>query len=227
MTETRPRILVVDDNPTIHEDFRKILAAAASPDSSELDDLEAALFGTESARQTAASFELASAYQGEEALALVVRHIRMVQDLLGRRLVLENVSSYLRYRASEMSEWQFLRHVCEEADCLLLLDVNNIYVSSVNHGFNPLIYLYHLPAERVQQIHLAGHSNNGDHVIDTHDHPVAEPVWALYAAACRHVGAVATMIERDDNIPPLPELLAELDRARATCVHAVATVGGP
>jgi uncharacterized protein len=157
----------------------------------------------------------------EEALQLVVKHIRQVQDILGRRFVLENVSSYLTYRSSEMSEWQFLKHICEEADCLLLLDVNNIYVSSVNHGFDPLTYLHHLPPQRIQQIHLAGHSNNGDHIIDTHDDTVAEPVWALYADACRHAGNVATMIERDDNIPPLPELLAEVNRARQICASVV------
>ena len=150
-----------------------------------------------------------------EALGVVVEHVRQVQDTLGRRLVLENVSSYLTYRSDEMTEWQFLREVCERADCLLLLDVNNIYVSSVNHDFDPIEYLQMLPPERVQQIHLAGHSDNGNHIVDTHDHPVAEPVWALYAEACRLLGSVATMIERDDNIPPLPELLVELDRARA------------
>jgi uncharacterized protein len=155
----------------------------------------------------------------EEALQLVVNHIRQVQDVLGRRFVVENVSSYLTYRSSEMSEWTFLKHVCEEADCLLLLDVNNIYVSSVNHGFNPLEYLRAIPSERIQQIHLAGHSDNGDHIIDTHDHPVAEPVWALYAEACRHAGHVASMIERDDNIPPLAELLAEVERARRIDAH--------
>lgn len=150
----------------------------------------------------------------EEALKLIVRHIKQVQDFLGRRFVVENVSSYLTYRSNEMSEWQFLRHVCEEADCLLLLDVNNIYVSSFNHGFDPLEYLHHLPPARIQQIHLAGHTDNGDHLVDTHDHAVVEPVWSFYAAACRHVGNVATMIERDDHIPPLPELLAEVNRAR-------------
>ena len=160
-----------------------------------------------------------------EALGVVVEHVRQVQDTLGRRLVLENVSSYLTYRSDEMTEWQFLREVCEQADCLLLLDVNNIYVSSVNHDFDPMAYLHALPPERIQQIHLAGHSDLGDHIIDTHDHPVAEPVWELYAAACRHVGAhgsAASMIERDDNIPPLPELLAELDRARAIFASNVA-----
>ena len=157
-----------------------------------------------------------------EALGVVVEHVRQVQDTLGRRLVLENVSSYLTYRSDEMTEWQFLREVCERADCLLLLDVNNIYVSSVNHDFDPIEYLQMLPPERVQQIHLAGHSDNGNHIVDTHDHPVAEPVWALYAEACRLLGSVATMIERDDNIPLLPELLAELDRARAIFASNVA-----
>ena len=150
----------------------------------------------------------------EEAIDVVVRNILRVQDVLGRRLVLENVSSYVDFKQSQMSEWDFVAAVCERADCLLLLDVNNIYVSSVNHGFDALTYLNGLPAHRVQQIHLAGHTDNGDHIIDTHDHPVADPVWALYAHACRRFGAVATMIERDDHIPPLPELVGELDQAR-------------
>jgi len=156
----------------------------------------------------------------EEALNLVVRNVQQVQDALGRRLVLENVSSYVSYAQSHLSEWDFVAAVCERADCLLLLDVNNIYVSSVNHGFDPLAYLDHMPAHRVQQIHLAGHSDQGDHIIDTHDHPVADPVWALYAQACQRMGDVATMIERDDHIPPLPELITELDHAR----HVAATV---
>ena len=151
----------------------------------------------------------------EEALKLVVKHIRQVQDVLQRQFVIENVSSYLTYRSDEMTEWAFLKHVCEEADCALLLDVNNIYVSSVNHGFDPLDYLNHIPVERVRQIHLAGHSDNGDHIIDTHDHPVAPAVWALYTAAYARCGDVATMIERDDHIPPLQELLGELAIARA------------
>lgn len=158
----------------------------------------------------------------EEALRLVVAHVRQVQDLLGRRLLLENVSSYLNYRSSEMTEWEFLREVAEQADCLLLLDINNIYVSSINHGFNALDFLNHLPAERVQQIHLAGHSDHGDYIVDTHDHPVAEPVWALYRESCQLFGEVATMIERDDNIPGLEELLAELDRARLISTEAFA-----
>jgi uncharacterized protein (UPF0276 family) len=151
----------------------------------------------------------------EEALEVVVRNITHVQDVLGRRLVLENVSSYLEFHASSMTEWEFLREVCERADCLLLLDVNNIYVSSVNHGFNPYSYIDHMPARRIQQIHLAGHEDHGTHIIDTHDHPVTDPVWALYRHACVRFGNVATMIERDDRIPPLTELLTELDQARS------------
>lgn len=157
----------------------------------------------------------------EEALRLVVRHVEQVQDTLGCRILLENVSSYLNYRSSEMSEWEFLRQVAEQADCLLLLDVNNIYVSGINHGFDPLEFLNHLPPERVQQIHLAGHSDHGDYIVDTHDHPVAEPVWALYRYACGRFGEVATMIERDDNIPALSVLLAELDRARAIAAETL------
>ena len=150
----------------------------------------------------------------EEALRLVVAHVKQVQDILDQRLLLENVSSYLDYRASEMSEWEFLNEVAEQADCLLLLDVNTIYVSSINHGFDALEFLKHIPAERVQQIHLAGHSDHGDYIVDTHDHPVADPVWALYRQACMIFGDVATMIERDDHIPELSELISELNIAR-------------
>lgn len=157
----------------------------------------------------------------EEALRLVVQHVNQVQDTLGRRILLENVSSYLNYRSSEMSEWEFLRQVAEQADCLLLLDVNNIYVSGINHGFDPIEFLNHLPVERVQQIHLAGHSDHGDYIVDTHDHPVAEPVWDLYRYTCKRFGDVATMIERDDDIPELSVLIAELDRARAIAAETL------
>lgn len=158
----------------------------------------------------------------DESARHVIAQIRRAQDVLGRRLVLENVSSYIRYRHDSASEWQFLAHIAQEADCLLLVDVNNIYVSSVNHGFDPLSYLHALPAHRVQQIHLAGHSDNCDHIIDTHDHPVAPPVWDLYAQACRRFGAVAAMIERDDHIPPLAELLDEMAIARRVAAEHVA-----
>jgi uncharacterized protein (UPF0276 family) len=151
----------------------------------------------------------------EEALALVTARVGEVQDLLGRQILLENVSSYLGYRDSEMTEWEFLSEVAERADCAILLDINNIYVSAVNHGFEPLSYLRGVPHERVRQFHLAGHSDMDGHLIDTHDHPIAAPVWALYREAVAHFGQVPTMIERDDNIPELVELVAELDVARA------------
>ena len=150
----------------------------------------------------------------EEALRLLVSRVGEVQDALGRQILLENVSSYLTYRASDLTEWEFLREVAQRADCAILLDINNIYVSSVNHGFDPHDYLEAMPRERVRQFHLAGHSDLGGHLIDTHDHPIVEPVWNLYRAALERFGAVPTMIERDDNIPALAELVAELDMAR-------------
>jgi uncharacterized protein (UPF0276 family) len=151
----------------------------------------------------------------EEALAHVADRVAAVQDALGRRLLLENVSSYVDFAASTMAEWEFLAALAARTDCLLLLDVNNIHVSACNHGFDAAEFIAGIPAERVQQIHLAGHEDNGDHLVDTHDHPVADPVWALYEAALRRCGPVATMIERDDRIPPLDALVAELDQARA------------
>jgi uncharacterized protein (UPF0276 family) len=150
----------------------------------------------------------------EEALHSVVARVAQVQDALGQQILLENVSSYLTFHASHMSEWEFLREVAERADCAILLDINNIYVSSVNHGFDPLTYLRSMPKDRVRQFHLAGHSDLGGHLIDTHDHPIVEPVWDLYGEAVALFGAVPTMIERDDNIPPLGELVAELHIAR-------------
>jgi uncharacterized protein (UPF0276 family) len=158
----------------------------------------------------------------EEALANVVERVRTVQDILGRRILLENVSSYVSYRDSQVTEWDFLREIAERADCLILLDVNNIYVSSVNHEFAPLDYLNAIPVDRVQQIHLAGHENHGDYLVDTHDHPVPDPVWELYSAALRRFGGVSTMIERDANIPPLEDLCAELDAARALAERTLA-----
>lgn len=151
----------------------------------------------------------------DEALGTVVRNVRRVQDFLGRRILLENVSSYLAFNDDTMSECEFVSAVAEQSDSLILLDVNNVYVSSVNHGFDPEAYLRALPAGRVQQIHLAGHSTQEGIIIDTHDHPVADAVWSLYASALRRFGPVATMIERDGHIPPLAELTAELGQARA------------
>jgi len=150
----------------------------------------------------------------EEALDHVAARVREVQDRLGRRLVLENVSSYVEFRDSSMSEWAFLDALCRATDCLLLLDINNIYVSSVNHDFDPLEFVYGVPAERVQQVHLAGHTARDGYCIDTHDAAVTDPVWALYRAFIEHAGERATMIERDDHLPPLVELESELAHAR-------------
>lgn len=150
----------------------------------------------------------------EEAVRHVAERVERVQDRLGCRLLLENVSSYLGYRDSRMSEWEFLAAVAQAADCLILLDINNIHVSAVNHGFDPFGYLDGVPPERVQQFHLAGHTDYGSHVIDTHDAAIIDPVWRLYGQAVRRFGAVSCMIERDDKIPPLPVLLDELERAR-------------
>jgi hypothetical protein len=152
-------------------------------------------------------------YTGE-ALRHVAERIGQVQDFLGQRIVIENVSSYVTYRSSEMTEWQFIAELAAQADCDLLLDVNNVYVSSVNHGFDAREFLDAIPPERVRQMHLAGHSHQGDFLIDTHDAAVCEPVWDLYRHATQRFGQIPTMIERDDNIPALAELLTELDSAR-------------
>ena len=156
----------------------------------------------------------------EEAIAHVAGRVGQVQDCLGRQILLENVSSYVTYTDSRISEWEFLSAVAERADCHILLDVNNVYVSAHNHGFDPLAYLDGVPPGRVRQIHLAGHSHNGSLIVDTHDHPVPDPVWALYAEAIARLGPVSTMIERDDDIPPLEALLAELAQARSLAESA-------
>jgi len=150
----------------------------------------------------------------DEALQHLVERIKKVQDFLGQRILLENVSSYLTYQHSTISEWEFLSAIAQQADCLILLDINNIHVSAHNHGFNSLTYLAALPAERIQQIHLAGHLNKGDYSIDTHDHDIIDSVWELYAESLRRFGPISTMIERDDDIPPLNILLDELQKAR-------------
>jgi len=150
----------------------------------------------------------------EEAIQHVADRISYVQDFLGRQILMENVSSYLTYNNSEMSEWEFYNEVIKRADCLALLDVNNIYVSARNHNFSPQDYLNGMDKDRIRQIHLAGHTDYGDYVIDTHDHDVPDPVWQLYKEALKKFGWVSTMIERDDNIPPLKSLIAELDIAR-------------
>jgi uncharacterized protein (UPF0276 family) len=157
----------------------------------------------------------------EETLDHVAARVRQVQDMLGRRIALENASTYVSFTADTMTEWDFLAELTRRADCDLLLDVNNVYVSAFNHGFDEQDYLAGIPKDRVRQIHLAGHEHNGDHIVDTHDAPVVDPVWELYRAAVRRFGAVPTMIERDANIPPLGELVAELGVARETAADAL------
>ncbi|MEM7399690.1 MAG: DUF692 domain-containing protein [Pseudomonadota bacterium] len=150
----------------------------------------------------------------KEALDHVVDRVARVQDFLGRRLTLENVSSYVTFAESEMSEWEFVSELATRADCWLLFDVNNVYVSAHNHGFSTRDFLHGVPRDRIVQFHLAGHSHEGDHIVDTHDHPVCDEVWDFYRETVSHFGPVSTMIERDDNIPPLAEVIAELDTAR-------------
>jgi uncharacterized protein (UPF0276 family) len=150
----------------------------------------------------------------EETIEHVVDRVVRVQDYLGQRILLENVSSYISYSESQLSEWDFLCEVAQRADSLILLDINNIYVSAFNHSFDPSTYLKAMPAERIYQIHLAGHTREENLIIDTHDHPIADPVYDLYAKAVERFGRVSTMIERDDNIPPLTDLLQELEHVR-------------
>ena len=157
-----------------------------------------------------------------EALDHVVSRVQLVQDFLGRALVLENVSTYVQFNNSEMTEWEFLSELSRRSGCWLLFDVNNVYVSAFNHGYDPLTFLNGIPADRVVQFHMAGHSHMGTHIIDTHDHPVCEDVWDLYRAALKRFGQVSTMIERDDNIPPLDELQHEVIRTREIAEEVLA-----
>jgi uncharacterized protein (UPF0276 family) len=149
----------------------------------------------------------------EESLLHVAQRVGAVQEALGRQILLENVSSYLTFRDSTITEWEFLSETARRADCGILLDVNNVFVSARNNGFDPLEYLDGLPADRIGQIHLAGHSDKGRYLLDSHDHPVPEPVWDLYREALRRFGAIPTLVEWDDHIPPLEELVAQSRRA--------------
>lgn len=158
----------------------------------------------------------------EEALAHVVARVGELQDRLGRQLLLENVSSYVEFRDSTMPEWTFLAEVARRADCGILLDLNNVYVSARNHGFDPLAYLDGVPGDRVAYFHLAGHSDHGTHLLDTHDHPVPDPVWALYREAVRRFGAVPSIVEWDDRIPELDELVAQSRTAQALQAEVLA-----
>jgi uncharacterized protein (UPF0276 family) len=157
----------------------------------------------------------------EEALDHVVERVGRVQERLRRQILVENVSSYLTFAGSTMREWEFLAALAERADCGLLLDVNNVFVSAHNHGFDGLEFLDGIPKGRVGQIHLAGHSVEGELLLDTHDHAVCDGVWALYRAAMARFGAVSTLIEWDDHIPPLDDVLAEARRAQAISVEVL------
>ena len=151
----------------------------------------------------------------EETLAHVSRRILEVQDYLKRPMAIENASTYVAFLADAIPEWEFLTELTRRTGCHLLLDVNNVYVSAFNHGFDTADYIAGIPADKVVQIHLAGHENNGDHIIDTHDAPVVDPVWTLYEKTIEQLGPAPTMIERDDNIPPFADLVEELETARA------------
>lgn len=153
------------------------------------------------------------------AMDVVCTNIDRAQEVLGRAMLFENPSSYLTFPEDEMAEWEFLAEMSRRTGCYLLLDINNIYVSACNHGFAAADYLSGIPAERVRQVHLAGHTP-GEIVIDTHDRPVCDAVWKLYESAIGTLDDVAVMIERDDAIPPLADLLAELDRARTIAATA-------
>jgi uncharacterized protein (UPF0276 family) len=156
----------------------------------------------------------------EETLEHVADRVKQAQDFLGRRLVIENPSSYIAFEESDMDECTFLAELACRADCLLLLDVNNVFVSAHNHGFDPNEYIEAIPASRVAQIHLAGHIDRQICKVDTHDQPVCEDVWSLYALARRRFGPVPAMIERDGSFPPFSELLAELGRMREVAAVA-------
>jgi uncharacterized protein (UPF0276 family) len=157
----------------------------------------------------------------ESALAHVAERVVQVQERIGRRIALENVSSYFAYQSDSMPEWEFLVRVAERADCGILLDVNNVFVSAHNHGFDPETYLSAIPPERVFQIHLAGHSEQGALLIDTHDHPVRDEVWALFETAVHRLGPISTLIEWDDQIPEFEVVAAEAARAREILARVV------
>jgi hypothetical protein len=156
----------------------------------------------------------------EEAVRCVAEKVRQVQDVLGRRILLENISTYVEHAGSSLGEADFLATAAEEADCHILLDVNNLYVNSRNHGIDPGAYLRRLPAERVRQFHLAGHEDHGDYVIDTHDAPVRDEVWSLFRAAVARFGPVPTLIEWDAKVPPLEVVLGEARRAQEVLEEA-------
>jgi uncharacterized protein len=162
----------------------------------------------------------------EETLAHVVARVAKVQDRLGRRILLENVSSYVAFRHSTIPEWEFVAEVARRADCGLLLDVNNVFVTAHNHGFDPREYLAGIPPERVGQLHLAGHSQEGELLIDTHDHEVPQGVWQLYRELMERIGPRSTLVEWDEQVPPFAQLLAETRTAARLLEEACAATAG-
>jgi uncharacterized protein (UPF0276 family) len=161
----------------------------------------------------------------EEAVHHVAERVRVVQDFLGLRLGLENTSSYLTYNASTMSEWDFIRAIVEEADCGILLDVNNVYVSSFNHGFDPRTFLDGVPRGRVLQYHLAGHTHKGKYILDTHSDFVKSDVWDLYRYAVERIGPATTLVEWDDEIPAFETVRGEARKAQAICEEVALVCG--
>jgi len=159
----------------------------------------------------------------EATLRHVSRRVKQVQDVLERPLVLENPSTYLAFARSTMTEWEFLGRLGDDSGCGLLLDVNNVYVSAFNHGFDPRQYVDAVPADRVVQVHLAGHTNHGTHILDTHDGPAVDAVWGLYARLCARTGPVSTLFEWDASVPPLEVVRAEAEKARPLREAAVRT----
>ena len=161
----------------------------------------------------------------EEALAHVVARVDVVQDHLGRRILLENASTYIEYGCSQMPEWEFLARLAERADCGVLLDVNNVYVTCTNHGHDPVVYIDAIPRERIGQFHLAGFTDMGSYLFDTHSASVCEDVWRLYAHAIARFGARATLVEWDESIPEFDVLCAEAERARRVALATRDTEG--
>ncbi len=158
----------------------------------------------------------------EETLRYTISRVGEVSDFLERPLILENASTYLEFASSTMTEWDFLARLLEEADCGILLDVNNVYVSSFNHGFDPRAYIDAIPPDRVVQYHLAGHTNKGTHIVDTHNDHVIDEVWDLYGYSHERTGPVATLLEWDADIPEFEVLHAEALKVRAYREHAQA-----
>lgn len=156
-----------------------------------------------------------------ESLDHVCDRIDLVQNVLGRALTLENVSTYVRFAEADMTEWEFISEMSRRSGCWLLFDVNNVYVSSFNHGYDPLDFLNGIPQDRVVQFHMAGHEHLGTHIIDTHDREVCADVWELYRHALKRFGAVSTIIERDADIPPLDEIMIEVEETRRIAAEAL------